>query len=128
MAEQSTSARRRARVVVVVEDDAFIGWLIQLTLEEEGYEVVWCRWAGEAVGAVRARRPQAVVLDLLLPDGRGETVLRQLKAEPGTHAVPVVVLSAVARGLGPDDALLAQAILDKPFDLGELLAAVSQAE
>jgi DNA-binding response OmpR family regulator len=126
MVEQSSRPRQRAPVVVVLEDDAFVGWLIRLTLEDAGYEVVWCCWADEAVAAVRARRPRAVVLDLVLPDGRGEAVLRQLKAEPGTHAVPVVVLSAVARRLGPDDALLAQAVLDKPFDLDELLVAVGR--
>jgi DNA-binding response OmpR family regulator len=127
MVEQCGLARGRAPVAVVVEDDAFVGWLIQLTLEDEGYEVAWCRWADEAVAAVRARRPRVVVLDLVLPDGRGEDVLRQLKAEPGTYAVPVVVLSAVSRELGPDDALLARAVLDKPFDLHELLAAVDPA-
>jgi DNA-binding response OmpR family regulator len=123
---RSSTARRHAPVVVVVEDDSFVGWVIQLTLEDEGYEVVWCRRADEGVRAIRGHRPWAVVLDLRLPDGRGEDVLRQLKAEPGTHAVPVVVLSAVARGLGSDDAVLAQAVLDKPFDLCELLAAVDR--
>jgi CheY-like chemotaxis protein len=113
-------------LVLVVEDDAVVGEMIRLVLEDEGYAVDWCRSAGEALRTTRARRPQAVVLDLRLPDGRGEGLMRRLRADPATFDVPVVVLSAAADGLGSDEMQLARAVLEKPFDVEELLVALTR--
>ena len=113
--------------VLVVEDDEVLGELIRLVLEDEGYAVVCCRSAGDALRTIRALRPRAVVLDLMLPDGRGEGLLRRFKADPATFAAPVVVLSAAARELGPDEAQRAHAVLDKPFDVEALLTALAGA-
>jgi two-component system, OmpR family, KDP operon response regulator KdpE len=107
--------------VLVVDDEPQILRALQMSLAGEGYEVVTARTAAEALTAAAARPPEAVILDLLLPDGHGTDVCRELR---DWTAVPIVVLSAVgdeaekvaALDAGADD------YVTKPFGVEELLA------
>ena len=107
--------------VLVVDDEPQILRALQMKLSGEGYDVETARTAQEALVAAAARPPEAVILDLLLPDGRGTDVCRELRA---WTAVPILVLSAVgeegekiaALDAGADD------YVTKPFSVEELLA------
>ena len=113
-----------ARRVLVVEDNAALAEGLRHNLAFEGYAVRVAGSAGEALAALRAERPELVLLDLMLPDGDGFHVLRTLRAAGET--TPVLVLTALGdeadkvRGLrmGADD------YVTKPFGLLELLARV----
>ncbi len=107
--------------VLAVDDEPQILRALEITLRREGYEVVLARTAGEALAAAGAHPPDAVVLDLLLPDGSGTDVCRELR---GWSDVPILVLSAVGEESEKVAALDAGAddYVTKPFSVDELLA------
>ncbi len=125
-------AGRRAAVsspgprILVVDDEAQILRALQMKLRSEGYEVDTAGTAEAALAAAAARPPDAIILDLLLPDGRGTDVCRAVRE---WSAAPILVLSAVgdeaekiaALDAGADD------YVTKPFSVDELLARVRAA-
>lgn len=109
--------------VLVVDDNDLQRDVVADVLASEGYEVRVAASGSEALAAARATPPDVVVLDLMLPDTDGATVLASLRAEPSLSALRVVVTTglrsaSVKRLPGVDAALF------KPFDLRELLGAV----
>jgi signal transduction histidine kinase/CheY-like chemotaxis protein len=112
--------------VVVVEDDRRSFDLLRVYLEAAGARVVGARDGVEGLDTVRRLSPAGVVLDILLPGIDGWEVLAQLKADPRTAPVPVVVVSMLdERGRG--FALGAAEYLVKPVAKEQLLAALSRA-
>jgi len=107
--------------VLVVDDEPQILRALEITLQREGYDVETARTAAEALSAAAARPPEAVILDLLLPDGRGTDVCRELRE---WSQAPILVLSAVEEEAEKVAALDAGAddYLTKPFGLSELHA------
>jgi two-component system KDP operon response regulator KdpE len=107
--------------VLVVDDEPQILRALEITLRREGYDVVVAHTAEEALTSAAAHPPEAVILDLLLPDGRGTEVARELRE---WSSAPILVLSAVedeaekvaALDAGADD------YVTKPFSVEELLA------
>jgi signal transduction histidine kinase/DNA-binding response OmpR family regulator len=112
--------------VVVVEDDRRSFDLLRVYLEAAGARVVGARDGREGLDTVRRLSPAGVILDILLPGIDGWEVLAQLKADPGTAAIPVVVVSMLdERGRG--FALGAAEYLVKPVSKEQLLAALYRA-
>ncbi len=109
-----------ARILVVDDEPQFLRAL-QTNLRAAGYDVATAMTAEEALGAAGLRPPEAFILDLLLPDGRGTDVCRELRR--WTHA-PIIVVSAVGEEAEKIAALDAGAddYVTKPFAIGELLA------
>jgi two-component system phosphate regulon response regulator PhoB len=115
--------------IVVIEDDADILELLQYNLSRQGYGVVSCQDGEAGLRSVREAGPDLVLLDLMLPGLDGLEVCRQLKADPLTRAIPVIMVTAkgqeqdVVNGLdtGADD------YVAKPFKPKELLARVRAA-
>jgi CheY-like chemotaxis protein len=113
--------------VLVVEDDQALVELWTQVLEGEGYEV---RRQESALGVsvlLRLWRPDVILLDLGLPYRSGAALLAELKADPETAPVPVVVLTGAPKSLTPERARLAAAVLTKPVPLRRLIAAVRDA-
>ncbi len=110
--------------LLVVEDDAHIRLGLCDALRGEGYEVTECRDGLQAGPLVRQRKPDLVILDIMLPGKSGFDVCREMRAEK--IRTPVLMLSAkgqeidkvVGLELGADD------YVTKPFSLRELLARV----
>ena len=108
--------------VLVVDDEAALSDLLSMALRYEGWDVNTAADGGSAVRAARELRPDAVVLDVMLPDFDGLEVLRRIRAE--APEVPVLFLTAKdavedrVAGLtaGGDD------YVTKPFSLEELVA------
>jgi two-component system KDP operon response regulator KdpE len=107
--------------VLVVDDEPQILRALGTTLRGAGYDVEVAATAEEAVTVAAARPPEAVILDLVLPDGSGTDVCRELRT--WTDA-PVIVLSAVGEEREKVAALDAGAddYVTKPFSVEELLA------
>jgi two-component system KDP operon response regulator KdpE len=107
--------------VLVVDDEPQILRALRTSLRGAGYEVDTAETAEQALTAAAVRPPEAVIIDLVLPDGRGTDVVRELRA---WTTVPVIVLSVVgdehekvaALDAGADD------YVTKPFGVDELLA------
>ena len=112
--------------VVVVEDDRRSFDLLRVYLEATGARVVSARDGEEGLDTVRRLSPAGVILDILLPGIDGWEVLAQLKADPGTAAIPVIVVSMLdERGRG--FMLGAAEYLVKPVSKDQLLAALYRA-
>jgi two-component system KDP operon response regulator KdpE len=108
------------RLLIVDDEPRFLRTLAT-NLRGAGYQVDTAETAATALAAARATKPDAVVLDLLLPDGRGTDVCKALRT---WTAAPIVVLSAVGEEAEKVAALDAGAddYVTKPFALAELLA------
>lgn len=117
---------RRTETVLVVEDSQVIRRVLTLLLEGEGYRVVATDRGREAVTLAREQRPDVVTLDLALADADGRETLRQLKQDPVTQHIPIVVLSAFVQALSPAERWYAADIILKPFDVDDLLRRLSR--
>ncbi|MBI2221906.1 MAG: response regulator transcription factor [Acidobacteria bacterium] len=113
--------------ILIAEDDRDIADLIDHSLRKAGHETEIVGSGSEALARARAARPDALVLDVMLPGLDGMQVCRALRAEPDTAATPIIMVTA--RGeeadrvggleLGADD------YLTKPFSPRELVARVA---
>ena len=98
-ARSQTSAGRRPIVVLLVDDQPFVGAAVGLLLESEAdIELHCCLWAVNAIALANHITPTLVLQDLVMPDIDGLTLVRSFRANPQTAGTPVIVLS------GNDDA------------------------
>jgi two-component system phosphate regulon response regulator PhoB len=112
--------------ILVVDDEPDILELVQYNLKKDNYDVVSVMSGEEALARVQSSPPDLVVLDLMLPGMDGLEVCKQLKQEPRTATIPLIMLSArgeeadVVAGLelGADD------YLTKPFSPRVLMARI----
>ncbi len=86
-----------AKKILAVDDEKAIVRLVQVNLEREGYEVVTAYDGREALEKVASERPDLVVLDVMMPYMDGFEVLQQLKKDPNTRDIPVIMLTAKAQ-------------------------------
>jgi two-component system KDP operon response regulator KdpE len=107
--------------VLVVDDEPQFLRALRTNLRGAGYDVITATTAEEALSSAALQPPEAVILDLLLPDGRGTDVCRDLRR--WTEA-PIILVSAVGEEAEKIAALDAGAddYVTKPFAIGELLA------
>jgi len=116
-------SERAPTKVLVVEDDPDIAVLIQLHLSGYGQDVLIAQRGDEAVEMAQRERPDLITLDILLPDVDGFAVLEELKSNPATREIPVVVVSVLP---DRDECLRLGAVdyVTKPIDEHRLLRAV----
>jgi signal transduction histidine kinase len=120
-AARSTPAR-----ILVVDDLAEIRDLLQVYLEDEGYQVLTAKDGQEALAAVAAHQPDLILLDIMMPGTDGYEVCRRLKTNEETAFIPIVMLTALQElehrlqgiEMGADE------YLTKPFRRLELLTRV----
>ncbi len=103
------------KVLLAIDDDPNVLILLKENLEDEGVYVVGALSADEGIRKVKEIHPFAVTLDIMLPQKDGWAVLSQLKADPATREIPIIVLSIIDNkelgfSLGAFDYLV------KPFD------------
>jgi signal transduction histidine kinase/CheY-like chemotaxis protein len=125
---QSPEAKVRAvaggaQKILVIEDDRVAALLIQANLASAGYETVVCDRPQDAVKIVTEMQPDVITLDLLMKPSSGWEVLLNLKRDPKTTSIPIIVVSivdqpAIGTTFGADEYLV------KPVDKTSLLAAV----
>ncbi len=116
---------REKPLILVVEDDASARELLVRHLQSEGYETVVTDSGAQALVKANELRPQAITLDLLMEGTNGWQVLRQLKSNPATAAVPVIVITVVDRTKA-DMVLGAAEYLVKPVNKEILLRALRE--
>jgi two-component system OmpR family response regulator len=115
--------------ILVAEDDADVRNLVRVQLDMAGYDTHIAHNGREAIERIARLQPAAVILDINMPELDGFGVLRVLKKDASTHAIPVIVLTArhdmddvkLAISLGAKD------YLTKPFNEGQLMARVARA-
>src|SRR5438270_4102267 len=113
--------------MLVVDDDPVILKLLRISFEMEGFEVLSAADGQEGLQRARSEHPDVVLSDVMMPRVDGLQLLAELKADPATARLPVVLLSAKAQNaevrqglaMGADD------YVTKPFDPLELLDRVN---
>jgi DNA-binding response OmpR family regulator len=117
-----TAVQNKARAVLIVDDDASLRRMLRLTLLDGGFDVRLAENGRAALEAIAEQAPDAVVLDLEMPEMDGRTLIRELR-ERGID-VPVLIVSAYgARAAGRE---LGAPAMDKPFNPDDLLTAVRE--
>jgi signal transduction histidine kinase len=106
------------RVLLSVDDDPSVAPLLEKMLASHGYRVVASTNAGTSVSDARSLQPAAILLDILMPGRDGRDILRELKNDPETRGIPVIVVTVVDAADVPD---LADGHLDKPVVKDRLL-------
>jgi diguanylate cyclase (GGDEF)-like protein len=115
--------------VLVADDDAATRTLIDMALQEAGYDCVLATDGRSALDQARAIRPDLIVLDIGMPVMTGDEVHRELRRDPRTRYIPVVFVTA-KRTTGEMAARLrngADDYISKPFDVDELVARIASA-
>jgi len=112
--------------VLVIDDEPAMHQLLKVILEGDGFELVGPKEHGEAESYVRKRRPDLIILDIMMPEVDGFEILEGLKGDEKTRHIPVIVLSVLNVEEDIDRALSlgADLYLTKPFDPSDLLEAV----
>ncbi|MCO5166332.1 MAG: response regulator [Planctomycetes bacterium] len=114
------------KTVLVVDDEAALAWGIGTVLQDEGYAVVTASNGVEALERLDAARADLIITDLMMPTMSGVDLLRRLGESPTLGAIPVIVMSAMARASA--EALVgdSRVFLAKPVTVARLLAAVRE--
>lgn len=116
------------KTVIVIEDERNIIEAISFILSRDGWEVKTHSNGQDAVEAVRARRPDLVILDVMLPGRSGFDILQDIRDDAELGATPVLMLTA--RGQEKDREMAERAgasrFMTKPFSNAEVLAAVRE--
>ncbi len=117
-----------AKKILAVDDERHIVRLVQVNLQRAGYEVVTAYDGKEALEKVESERPDLVVLDVMMPYMDGFSVLQELRKNPVTRDIPVIMLTAKAqdadvfRGWSSG----VDCYLTKPFNPLELISFVKR--
>jgi two-component system alkaline phosphatase synthesis response regulator PhoP len=120
----------RARRILIVDDEDDIREVAQVSLELLGhYEVLTASCGRDGLDSARTAQPDAILLDVMMPDLDGPATLAALRADPATRDIPVLFLTAKTQAaehtrlaaLGP------AGILTKPFDPLKLASEVAAA-
>ncbi len=107
--------------ILIIDDDIYIGNMLEETLKKEGYSVFRAYSGTEALLVLQQVKPDLILLDLMLPGLCGEEILPQIKE------IPVIVVSAKVDIDNKVDLLLSGAAdyITKPFEMKELLARIA---
>jgi len=116
-----------AKLVMVVDDEESMVHLLRTILEARGYEVATAAGGRQALALVHARRPDLVLLDLMMPEMDGWEVLHELRQDPSTADIPVIIVTVkrdeLDRTVGTD-LLKVAGYVNKPFVRKELVELV----
>lgn len=116
------------RKILAVDDEKHIVRLVQVNLERQGYEVVTANDGKEALEKVEEERPDLVVLDVMMPYMDGFEVLQNMRRNPSTRDIPVIMLTAKAQDADVFKGWQSgvDCYLTKPFNPMELLSFVKR--
>jgi len=117
-----------ARKILVCDDERTIVRLVEVNLQQQGYEVLTAYSGAECLEKVAADNPDLIVLDVMMPEMTGFEVLEKLKGDEATQHIPVVMLTAKSQD---QDVLRGwqsgvECYLTKPFNMMELVAFIKR--
>jgi CheY-like chemotaxis protein len=121
MTDDVEGERLESYTVLVVDDEPDIRYLLRVTLETAGYGVVEAAHGEAALEHVRRAQPQLVLTDRMMPRMGGGELIRRLRGDESTKAIPIVMISGTHSDEPGADASLA-----KPFNTAELIVLVDR--
>ncbi len=116
-----------SKTVLIADDEPNIVISLEFLLKREGYQVLVARDGEEALQAIRAHRPDLVLLDVMMPRLSGHEVCQAVRADPALAATRILMLTAKGRAtdVAKGQALGADAYMTKPFSTRELAEQVA---
>ena len=114
--------------VLVVDDDPVILKLLEVNFEMEGFTVLVAHDGAEGIDVARSERPDVIVSDIMMPKKSGLELVTDLKSDPGTSDIPIILLSAKAQNADVRTGLEAGAddYVTKPFEPLDLVDRVNR--
>ena len=114
--------------ILIADDEPHIRKLVSFALGNRGYEVVEACDGGEAVRLASETQPDLILLDVMMPVMTGYDALREIKADPTTAEIPVVMLSAKSQKTEVEEGLACGACeyICKPFTPKDLVQRVAE--
>jgi DNA-binding response OmpR family regulator len=116
-----------AKKVLIVEDEEAVRELEKFILEQQGYEVMEARDGLEGLAKAEFRRPDLILLDLMMPDVSGGRMFDEMREHPITSDIPIVVVTGKPDAhdtfdeqIGPENVIM------KPFEAETLLARIRE--
>ena len=115
-----------SKTIIVVDDEPDIEFALTLMLGDAGYHVEAVGQGDELIRLLRSKEaPDLILLDMLLAGCDGREIVRDLKADPSTRSIPVLMISAHPRAAQEAANAGADGFLAKPFDLEALVGKVA---
>jgi DNA-binding response OmpR family regulator len=112
------------KTIYILEDETGIRDALQLLLSFEDYDVRSFSTAEAFNKRDLSTVPDIFILDVMLPDGLGTDVCNQLKEDPATSNIPVIIISAHAKAENVINACKADEFISKPFDIDDVLVKI----
>jgi len=112
--------------ILVVDDQHDLADMLSHALTDQGYDVTTCTSGREALSMIKTLQPAAVLLDVMMPETDGFAVLRELRNDPSSEQLPVILMSAAwrtqekQRHIGSTLSVAPTVVLPKPFALADL--------
>lgn len=116
--------------ILAVDDDPDALAMVRMTLKTEGYSVETASSGQAGIDAARANPPDLIILDIMMPDLNGGQVARQLKADPKTSTIPIIMLTGLNERKYIKAALFDLGVdfyIIKPFEPDDLLEKIKEA-
>ena len=112
--------------VLVIDDETVVGTILRYAFEANGHQTVYADGGERGVAMARSERPDAIVLDLMMPTLNGYDVLGILRSNEATKDVPILILTAVTMSDERERCLDggADMVMIKPFDPRDVARAV----
>jgi len=122
-----------AKYVLIVDDDPDLVETVSMMLESKGYEAGKAYDGIEGEEAIKKRRPDVLILDVMMPRKNGYQLCKELKSNKWTQEIPVILLTAVGEAVPTTSyshaegmAVEAEDFIPKPVDAATLVAAVER--
>jgi DNA-binding response OmpR family regulator len=116
-----------AKTILIVEDEEAVRELEKFILEQQGYNVMEARDGLEGLAKAEFRKPDLILLDLMMPDVSGGRMFDEMKRHPTTTGIPIIVVTGKPDAhemfdetLGSDDVIM------KPFEADTLLGRIRE--
>ena len=115
-----------AKTVLIVEDEEAVRELEKFILEQVGYEVMEARDGLEGLTKAEFRRPDLILLDLMMPDVSGGRMFDEMKRHPATSGIPILVVTGKPDAHQIfDDQIGPENVIMKPFEAETLLSQIA---
>jgi excisionase family DNA binding protein len=124
LARSGPGRQQAGPAVLLVDDDERMRELVRTELEREGYDVQEAASADEGLAEIEKRKPELILLDVMMPHVDGWEMLRRIQERYGAGAIPVLMFSGQVDEQARRQAASsgARGFIGKPFDLAELVA------
>jgi CheY-like chemotaxis protein len=119
-----SQAVEQRQCLLLVEDDPAIADLLTAIVEDAGCSAVQAADGLSALRLAHELHPCLITLDLGLPALDGRSVLQALKRDPATAGIAIIIISAFTDTLTPDERGAVTAVLQKPFDVHEVIRVI----